>query len=287
MQPIVDIAGASFRRNSRLIFQNLDLQLDEGEIVCLLGPNGCGKTTLLQCIAGLLELESGVVRLAGDDTTRLSARQIAQRIGFVFQDHRGVFPYRVRDVVAMGRTPHLGWLARPGLADQRICADALARIGMSDVADTPYTQLSGGERQLVLIARAIAQGTSVLLLDEPTAHLDFGNQVLVLATMRRLAAEGLAMLVATHSPEQALAVGTRIAMMRDGGLVAVGPADRIMTEENLRSLYGVEVRIVVVPDASDGLARTVVPVLDRQSLEQPQERPIGRQPRLGPEYGKP
>jgi iron complex transport system ATP-binding protein len=287
MQPIVDLAGAAFRRESRLIFENLDLQLGQGEIVCLLGPNGCGKTTLLQCIAGLLSLERGVVRLAGDDTTHLTARQIAQRIGFVFQDHQGLFPYRVRDVVSMGRTPHLGWLARPGLADQRICADALARIGMSHVADIPYTQLSGGERQLVQIARAIAQETSVLLLDEPTAHLDFGNQVLVLATMRRLAAEGLAMLVATHSPDQALAVGSRIAMMRDGGLVAVGPADRVMTEENLRRLYGVQVRIIAVPDAGDGVAKTVVPVLERQSLDTVRERPIDSQSRLGPEYGNP
>jgi iron complex transport system ATP-binding protein len=263
MQPIVVLAGASFRRNSRLIFEYLDLELSKGEIVCLLGPNGCGKTTLLQCIAGLLPLERGAVQLAGDDITRLTARQVAQRVGFVFQEHQSQFPYLVRDVVAMGRTPHLGWLARPSLADHEICAEALARVGMSQFADTPYTELSGGERQLVLIARSIAQGTSVLLLDEPTAHLDFGNQVMVLATMRRLAADGLALLVATHSPDQALAVGTRIAMMRDGRLVAVGTADQVMTQGNLRRLYGVNVRIVAVPDLGDGVRTTVVPMLDR------------------------
>jgi iron complex transport system ATP-binding protein len=282
MQPIVVVAGATFRRDSRLIFESLDLDFAPGEIVCLLGPNGCGKTTLLQCIAGLLRLERGVVRLAGDDITHLSPRVVAQRIGFVFQDHQGLFPYRARDVVAMGRTPHLGWLARPGRVDQRICEEALNRVGMDHVADHPYTQLSGGERQLVLIARSIAQGTSVLLLDEPTAHLDYGNQIMVLATMRRLAAEGLALLVATHAPNQALTVGTRIAMLRDGEWVAVGPADRVMTEENLRRLYGVNVRIVAIPDAGDGVHRTVVP-----ALEQGHDRPVGSQYRLGPEYGKP
>jgi iron complex transport system ATP-binding protein len=202
MHPIVVLAGATFRRGSRQIFEQLNLQLDAGEIVCLLGPNGCGKTTLMQCIAGLLPLESGVVRLVGEDITRLSACQIAQRIGMVFQDHQALFPYRVGDVVAMGRAAHLGWLSRPAAHDQLICAEALARVGISHLVDQPYTQLSGGERQLVLIARSIAQGTSVLLLDEPTAHLDYGNQVLVLATMRRLAAQGLALLVATHSPGQ-------------------------------------------------------------------------------------
>jgi iron complex transport system ATP-binding protein len=283
MEPIVILTGASFRRSSRLIFEDLDLRLAEGEIVCLLGPNGCGKTTLLQCIAGLLRLDRGMVRLAGDDITSLSARQIAQRVGVVFQDHHGLFSYRVRDVVAMGRTPHLGWLANPGPADQRIGAEALARVGMSHAADQPYTQLSGGERQLVLIARSIAQGTSVLLLDEPTAHLDYGNQVRVLTTMRRLAAQGLALLVATHSPDQALAVGSRIAMMRDARLVAVGPAESVMTEENLRRLYGVEVRIVALPDAGDGLRRTVVPVLDQAAIPQGMDGPVGPQPRLGPE----
>ena len=287
MEPIVAVAGAAFRRGSRLIFEDLDLDLTEGEIVCLLGPNGCGKTTLLQCIAGLLRLDRGVVRVAGDDLTRLSARQIAQRIGVVFQDHHGLFSYRVRDVVAMGRTPHLGWLTSPGPADQRIGAEALARVGMSHAADHPYTQLSGGERQLVLIARSIAQGTSVLLLDEPTAHLDYGNQIMVLTTMRRLAAEGLALLVATHSPNQALAVGTRIALMRDCRLTAVGPADRVMTEENLRRLYGAKVRMVAIPDAGDGLRWTVVPVLDQLALAQDRDGPVGPQSRLGPEYGKP
>jgi iron complex transport system ATP-binding protein len=284
MQPIVVLAGASFRRNSRQIFEQLDLQLDAGEVVCLLGPNGCGKTTLLQCVAGLLPLESGVVRLAGEDIARLSARQVAQKIGVVFQDHQALFPYRVGDVVAMGRAAHLGWLAKPAAHDRLICAEALARVGVSHLANRPYTQLSGGERQLVLIARSIAQGTSVLLLDEPTAHLDYGNQVLVLATMRRLAAQGLALLVATHSPDQALAVGTRIAMMRDGGLVAIGPPDRVISEENLRRLYGVNVRIVPVPGTGTG--RTIMPVLDGPSLERGPEI-TGRQSRLGPECGNP
>jgi iron complex transport system ATP-binding protein len=272
MQPIVVLTAATFRRGSRPIFERLDLRLGKGEIVCLLGPNGCGKTTLLQCIAGLLRLDSGTIRLHGNDIAALSARQIAQQVGFVFQDHRSVFPYTVRDVVAMGRAPHLGWLARPGPRDEEICARALARVDVADFADRPYTQLSGGERQLVLIARTLAQGTSVLLLDEPTAHLDYGNQVTILATMRQLAREGLALLVATHSPDQALAVGDRIAMMRDGKLVAVGEPNRVMTEENLRRLYGVDVRLVDVPDTGDGVRRTVVPVLG----------PAGNDPSLGP-----
>ena len=250
----VRIEAASFHYGARPILDGLELELGEGEILSLLGPNGCGKTTLLRCIAGLLPLRTGRILLDGRDLTALDETSRARIMGFVFQEHTVLFPYSVLEVVRMGRAPHLGLFAVPSAHDTEIALQAIEMVGLQALAHERYTHISGGERQLALVARALAQEPQVLLLDEPTSHLDFGNQMLVLETVRHLAGErGLAVLMATHAPDHALFVADRVALMKGGGFLAVGPPAQVMTEANLKTIYGIDVRMVAVT-GDDGIS---------------------------------
>ena len=166
------------------------------------------------------------------------------------QAHAAHFPFRVLDMVVMGRTAHLGLFASPTREDRRKALDALAALGIAELAETEYTRISGGQRQLALIARALAQDAPAIVMDEPTASLDFGNQVVVLAEVKRLAAQGLAVLLSTHDPDHAFSVGNRVALLDEGRLIAQGlPAD-VLTPERLRAVYGVSV--VVIERLSQG-----------------------------------
>jgi len=245
----IAVQGVSCAYGERPVFEGLDLCLGQAEILSLLGPNGCGKTTLLRCIAGLMPVRAGRVLLDGQDVTTLSETERARRMGFVFQEHAILFPYTVLEVVRMGRAPHLGLFAAPAARDTAIAREAIATVGLEHLANRRYTQISGGERQLALIARALAQDPRILLLDEPTSHLDFGNQMRVLETVRRLARErGISVLMATHAPDHALFVADRVALMQAGRLLAVGAPEDVMTEDNLRTLYRTEIRMLTVPD---------------------------------------
>jgi ABC-type cobalamin/Fe3+-siderophores transport system ATPase subunit len=241
----------------------LNLRLEQGQILCLLGPNGCGKTTLLHCVSGLTPLQEGRVFVDGKDMALLGEVERAKVMGFVFQEHNVLFPYTVLDVVRMGRAPHLGLFAVPSRQDTKIAEEAIEVVGIANLRLQRYTEISGGERQLALIARALAQEPSILLLDEPTSHLDFGNQTLILETISRLTRQrGLAVLMATHVPDHALFIATQVALMKGGGFLATGAPYEVVTEENLKALYGIDVRIVAVTGA-DGTAalRSAVPLL--------------------------
>ena len=245
--PLVRVREASFRYGQREILRNLNLDVQRGEILSVLGPNGCGKTTLLRCIAGALTPSSGSVEIAGDDVHALGAPARARRIGFLFQDHAPSFPFAVRDVALMGRAPHLGFLGFPGPRDRALANEALERVGILHLRDRPYTRVSGGERQLVLLARILVQEPDVILLDEPTAHLDLRNQVMTLRTVRSLAADGMTMIMTTHDPNHALWFGGRAALMKDGRFMAVGPAGEVMTGATLTSTYDVDVAVFYHP----------------------------------------
>lgn len=219
----------------------LDLQLHPGEILCLLGPNGSGKTTLFRTLLGLLPALGGQILLEGQPLDASTRAARARRIGYVPQAAPMAFAYRVLDLVAMGRAAHLGLLSTPGRADLAIAHACLEQLGIAALATRTVTTLSGGERQLVLVARALAQQPRLLVMDEPTASLDFGNQLRILDVARALAASGISILVSTHQPPHALQIADRIALMAAGSLQTVGAAAQVATPSRLAALYGVDV----------------------------------------------
>ncbi len=235
--------GLDFGYPGRTVGRGVDLDIRPGEVCCLLGPNGCGKTTLFKTLLGLLPAQGGEVRLEDRPLTAHRRQDVARRISWVPQAHTPPFPFTVRDVVLMGRTARLGALAQPGPLDFEIAMRCLDDLGIADLADADYTRISGGQRQLTLIARALAQEAPLMVMDEPTASLDFGNQALLLAEIARLAGQGLGILLSTHDPDQALAVGTRVALMKGGRIVADGAPADVLTGAGLSEVYGVSVSV--------------------------------------------
>jgi len=248
--PIITVADASFGYNSADVFTNISFSVGKGELFCLLGPNGSGKTTLLDCILGMLKLRQGKIFIDGKDSLSFRAGRIARHIAYVPQRHERTFPYRVLEIVTMGRAAYTGLFSGPSREDKKIAARALETVGISHLRDRPYTQISGGEGQLVMIARALAQETPAIIVDEPTAHLDFRNDLLILETVGHLVREtGRTVMMATHFPNHAFyfknnGVPTTVALLHKGGFLATGDPDEVLTREQIRMLYGVETCIV-------------------------------------------
>jgi len=243
------------------IGQGIDLDIREGEVLCLLGPNGGGKTTLMKTLLGLLPPLGGAVRLAGRDIASFSRAELARIVGYVPQAGTNFFPFNVIDIVLMGRVAHIGLFASPGKKDIATAEGALAALGIAHLRDRVFTEISGGERQLALIARALAQEPRLLVMDEPTASLDFGNQLRVLDQITALARRGMAVVLSTHDPDHVFLCGDRAALLRDGRLAALGPPSEVITEEALAALYGVAVDVVELPDHQ---THTAVPARGRK-----------------------
>lgn len=230
--------GAGYRR--RPVLSGVDLELAKGEVLCLLGPNGSGKTTLFKALLGLLPLQQGDVRVLGQPIAGWSRNAFARHVGYVPQAHDGIFPFTVEEIVLMGRAARVGRFAMPAPHDRQMAGRCLDRLGIGDLSERIYTALSGGERQLVLIARAMAQEPALLVMDEPTASLDFGNQIRVLENISRLRRDGIAVLMSTHHPGHALHCADRIALLAEGRISAIGTPATTATAANLARLYGVD-----------------------------------------------
>ena len=240
----IEVKNLNFSYGSRQVLHDISFTVGSGEFLSILGPNGVGKSTLFRCVLGLLSGYTGTVTVDGTDVRSFSVREMAKHIAYIPQSSHPIFNYSVSDIVLMGRTSGLSTFRSPGKKDKELCQWAMEKVGISHLALRCFHRLSGGEQQLVLIARALVQKAPVLMLDEPTANLDFGNQLLVLEQARSLAREGYTVIQTTHHPEQSYLFSDRILTIQKGRVLKEGTPEEVLTEETIRALYGVEVEVV-------------------------------------------
>lgn len=248
MEQLYSVDNISFHypHNDREVLDGVSFSLDAGQVLSVLGPNGAGKSTLLNCMAGLLTQQEGEIFLSGKPLHTLQRNEVAKRVAYVQQIHVPAFSYDVFQFVMMGRAPHIAFFGRPKKEDEDIVWDALEQIGITHLANKPYTEISGGERQQVVIARALAQQPSVILFDEPAAHLDFGNQIRILRLIKKMARDGYAVVMTTHNPDHVLLLNDTVAILDRNGSLKAGKAAEMMTEEAMRELYGTSIRLLYV-----------------------------------------
>jgi iron complex transport system ATP-binding protein len=239
-----NISFSYHQDSTAAVFHELSFSVQPGQILCLLGPNGTGKSTLLKCLSGILHIQQGSVLFDGQSLFNFKLPEVARRIGYVPQGLTSAFPFRIKDIVVMGRAPHLSILASPSKNDVKIAHEAMETAGIVHLADRPCNSVSGGEWQLALIARALVQKPQVLLLDEPTSHLDLGNQTKILHAIKQLTSDGMTIIMATHFPDHTFLVADSVVILNRGQISHIGSPDDVITEENLRSAYGADVRVV-------------------------------------------
>lgn len=250
----VELRNVRFSYGERPVLKGISFSAGAGELIALLGPNGAGKSTLMRCMLGFLKGYTGTISLAGQDVRTLSRAALSSKIAYIPQDSPATFNYTVMDMVLMGITGSLGVFGAPGAAQERRAEETLESLGIESLARRGFLQLSGGERQLALLARALVQDARVLVMDEPTASLDYGNQNRVMERVSELAARGYAVLFSTHDPNQALLYATRALTLWDGRLLTDGPPDRALTEDVIRTLYGIGVCRRSLPDVNGGIS---------------------------------
>lgn len=230
----------------RWIFDCLTAKIPAAAITAVLGPNGVGKTTLLHLLIGLLPVQSGSVHLAGRPLDSFSRRELSRRIGLVPQLEQIPFPFTVSEYISMGRAPHLGMLRAPQREDERRVEQVLDLLDLQALSHRSVQELSGGESQLVRIARSLVQESRVLLLDEPTAHLDLGNKERVLEVLQALVHERITVIFTTHDPNTAFAIADHALLMHEGSALAYGPVNQVLKGDNLTRAYGLPIEVLQV-----------------------------------------
>ena len=239
----VEVSNLSFSYGDRLIIDKINFYVEDGQLISVLGPNGVGKSTLFRCILGLLRDYTGKIFLTGKDIKKLSTGEMAKLIAYIPQSHYPSFNYSVFDMVLMGTAVQISSLSSPGKKQIELVNRALDKMGIYHLKERGYMQISGGERQLVLLARALVQEAKILVLDEPTSNLDFGNQIKVMLQIKNLAKEGYTIIQSTHNPDQTFLFSDKIIAMKGGRIIKYGKPDDIISNDLIQSLYDVDVEI--------------------------------------------
>ncbi|WP_304223222.1 ABC transporter ATP-binding protein [Gracilinema caldarium] len=263
---MLEIKNLSFSYGAKRVLDKLSFSVSPGELVCVLGPNGVGKSTLFKCILGLLKGYSGDILLGGRSLRSLSEADLARLVAYIPQAHVPAYGFSVFDVVLMGSSSARSFFAVPGHREEEAARHALETLGILDMAARNYAELSGGERQLVLIARALAQGGRLLIMDEPTANLDYGNQVRIMEHIAGLTADGYSVLLSTHNPEHAFLWSNRTLVLHKGHLIADGPPAAALTEQSLEALYGIPVRLFSLGNDKTGRYQACMPALELREV---------------------
>ena len=235
--------------HSQAVLNGVDLTIHKGELITLLGPNGSGKSTFMNCLMGLLKPQQGSILVNRTNINYMNARAISRKIAYVAQNPEVTFSHTVRNYIAMGRTPYLKIYEKPSSDDYNLVDEAIERLGIEKLADKQYTQISGGERQLVNVCRAIVQQPELIIFDEPTSALDYGNQIKVLRLIKELSSEGYSILISTHNPDHPILLDGTVCVLSRGGKMRTGTVEDIMTEDYLDEIYQTQLHVKYVDEA--------------------------------------
>jgi iron complex transport system ATP-binding protein len=254
---MIEVRNLSFQYSRETkVLDGISFSAEEGQFISLLGPNGAGKSTLMKCMLGLMRSYSGEILIDGINIRTLTPRALAKKIAYIPQSADSVFNYTVEEVVLMGTTPHASGILGPGKKEKAAAGEALQNLGIRKLQDRSFMNISGGERQLVLIARALAQKADILLMDEPTANLDYGNQVQVLEGVKKLVRNGYTIIQSTHNPDQAFLYSDQLMALNHGKIIAFGSPEEMITDRLIHELYGID---AVVETLYNGRIRVSIP----------------------------
>lgn len=246
----LSLENLCFSYGERQVLHNVSFTAEKGKLLSVLGPNGAGKSTLFRCIIGALDGYTGIIAMDGVDLRTLSPREKARHIAYIPQSHRPTAGYTVLDTALMGLTRQLGVVSQPKKQHVELALSALEQLGIAQLAPREFSHLSGGEQQLVLIARALTQQAQVLVMDEPTSSLDYGNGLRVLQQVKGLTRRGYTVLMSTHNPQHALSFADRVLALHNGGVAAFGAAEAVLTPELLEKLYRVRTAFAETEDGT-------------------------------------
>lgn len=256
---LLEVKNLSCGYKNQAIIQNVSFSLSRGEVLCLFGPNGVGKTTFFKTLMGFLKSINGDIFIEQQNMKQMKRKAIAKNMAYVPQAHQMAFSFKVIDVVVLGRLAHMGNRKYPSALDYKSAWEALDKLHMTHLGDRIYTQISGGERQMVLIARALTQDAPILIMDEPTSNLDFGNQIKVMEQIHRLKEQKYAVIMTTHSPDQVLLCGDQVMIFHGGNLMKIGAPEDIMTPQLIKEIY--DVVVTVNNKAKGGFTNLYKPIL--------------------------
>lgn len=240
---LIDAKNISFSYGNKKILNNIDFQLYQGDVLSLVGQNGCGKTTLLKILLGIFKSD-GEIKILSKNINEYKNKELAKLISYVPQIHQIPFDYTVFEVVLMGRLAHIGLFSNYSQIDKKIALKALEKVGITHLKDNIYSKISGGERQLTFIARALTQESKIIFMDEPVTGLDYGNQLKLLKFLKKLSSEGYTFVKTTHYPDHALYASNKVMMLKNGQILDVGNIDEKLTSTNIKKLYDVDVEII-------------------------------------------